>query len=134
MTALAQSSTRQPCLARACPLACSRVPLARRQRTAIRAAAGGSQGDGFTYMELDLPPPLNSNVRKASFIKSSTRVADCPPDRLPEFAFIGRSNVGKSSLINSLTNNDKLAKVSKEPGESSRLQFSRPPVQTAASR
>ncbi|EFJ40821.1 hypothetical protein VOLCADRAFT_69046 [Volvox carteri f. nagariensis] len=68
-------------------------------------------------MQLDLPPPLNSNIRNAAFIKSSTRVADCPPDKLPEFALIGRSNVGKSSLINSLTRNDKLAKVSKEPGK-----------------
>ncbi|GLC37751.1 hypothetical protein PLESTB_001473100 [Pleodorina starrii] len=108
-----QMATR-PLTPQALGLACSRVPPARRVRTAIRLAAGSS--DGFQYMQLDLPPPLNSNIRKAEFIKSSTRVADCPPDKLPEFALIGRSNVGKSSLINSLTRNDKLAKVSKEPG------------------
>lgn len=51
------------------------------------------------------------------FVKSSASVKQCPPDRLPEFALIGRSNVGKSSLINTLTESPGLAKVSKEPGE-----------------
>lgn len=74
------------------------------------------RGDSFRYLELDLPPPVNSRVTKSMFVKSSTKVADCPPSRYPEIAVIGRSNVGKSSLINSLTGNDKLAKVSKEPG------------------
>jgi GTP-binding protein len=74
--------------------------------------------DSFRYLELELPPPVNSRIAKSAFVKSSAKVADCPPSRgFPEFAVIGRSNVGKSSLINSLTGNDKLAKVSKEPGE-----------------
>ena len=56
-------------------------------------------------------------IKSAEFIKSSSRVEECPdPDR-PEYAFIGRSNVGKSSLINLLTNNGKLAKVSSKPGK-----------------
>ena len=55
---------------------------------------------------------------QAVFVKSSASVKQCPPDRLPEFALIGRSNVGKSSLINTLTESPGLAKVSKEPGES----------------
>ncbi|GIL71045.1 hypothetical protein Vretimale_4113 [Volvox reticuliferus] len=96
-------------------LTCSRcAPSAQRLRMAIRLAAGSS--DGFKYMQVYLPPPLNSSIRKAEFIKSSTQIDDCPPDKLPEFALIGRSNVGKSSLINTLTRNDKLAKISKEPG------------------
>lgn len=50
-------------------------------------------------------------------MKSSTSLAQCPPARLPEFAVIGRSNVGKSSLINLLTGQKALALVSKTPGE-----------------
>lgn len=72
--------------------------------------------DGFKYLELHLPPPDNARINKAVFVKSSASVPDCPPSKFPEFAVIGRSNVGKSSLINCLTGNDKLAKVSKEPG------------------
>lgn len=67
-------------------------------------------------MQLDLPPPKNATIRSSRFIKSSTAIKDCPPDRLPEFAVIGRSNVGKSSLLNCLTGNSKMAKVSREPG------------------
>ena len=54
---------------------------------------------------------------KASFVISSTDVASCPRSTLPEYAFIGRSNVGKSSLINMLTRNPKLAKTSQKPGK-----------------
>lgn len=56
-------------------------------------------------------------VRKAVFHKSSAKVSECPKPTLPEFAFIGRSNVGKSSLINMLCNNNKLAKTSATPGK-----------------
>ncbi len=48
---------------------------------------------------------------------SSTDVMKCPPPEKPEYAFIGRSNVGKSSLINMLTDNKKLAKTSQRPGK-----------------
>ena len=56
-------------------------------------------------------------ITKAVFSGSSTRVGQRPQPRLPEFAFIGRSNVGKSSLINMLTGNSKLAKTSQTPGK-----------------
>ena len=56
-------------------------------------------------------------INKAEFAGSSTRVEQKPQRRLPEFAFIGRSNVGKSSLINMLTGNGKLAKTSQTPGK-----------------
>ena len=56
-------------------------------------------------------------IRKAVFAGSSTRVDQRPKLRLPEFAFIGRSNVGKSSLINMLTGNSSLAKTSSTPGK-----------------
>ncbi len=53
----------------------------------------------------------------AKFITSNTDFTQCPPARFPEFAFIGRSNVGKSSLINSLTFQKGLAKTSQTPGK-----------------
>jgi GTP-binding protein len=56
-------------------------------------------------------------IKQARFLISNTDVAKCPaPDR-PEYAFIGRSNVGKSSLINMLTGQKNLAKVSEKPGK-----------------
>lgn len=56
-------------------------------------------------------------IRTAEFTISNTKLSHCPtPDR-PEFAFIGRSNVGKSSLINMLVNNKNLAKTSSKPGK-----------------
>ncbi len=57
------------------------------------------------------------NIKKAEFIISSPNVSLCPETLLPEYAFIGRSNVGKSSLINMLTGNQKLAKTSATPGK-----------------
>ena len=56
-------------------------------------------------------------ILKAIFAGSSTRTGQRPQRRLPEFAFIGRSNVGKSSLINMLTGNSSLAKTSSTPGK-----------------
>ena len=56
-------------------------------------------------------------ITKAEFAGSSTRVAQKPARKAPEFAFIGRSNVGKSSLINMLTAHSKLAKTSQTPGK-----------------
>lgn len=56
-------------------------------------------------------------IKTAEFTLSSPMVSMCPQDTKPEYAFIGRSNVGKSSLINMLTNNKKLAKTSSTPGK-----------------
>lgn len=56
-------------------------------------------------------------INSAEFIISNSDVSKCPKDFLPEYAFIGRSNVGKSSLINMLTNHKKLAKTSARPGK-----------------
>jgi GTP-binding protein len=57
------------------------------------------------------------NVAHAEFMVSNTRVDHCPKSKLPEYAFIGRSNVGKSSLINMLCNRKRLAKTSSRPGK-----------------
>ena len=56
-------------------------------------------------------------IKKAEFVISNTDYRLCPKENLPEYAFIGRSNVGKSSLINALVNNKKLAKTSSTPGK-----------------
>jgi len=56
-------------------------------------------------------------IKSAEFIVSNTDPQKCPPSDKPEFAFIGRSNVGKSSLINMLVERKKLAKVSSTPGK-----------------
>ncbi len=56
-------------------------------------------------------------IKTAKFTKSSASVDQCPVTKLNEYAFIGRSNVGKSSLINMLTGNKKLAKISGKPGK-----------------
>jgi len=60
---------------------------------------------------------LRAMIKNATYIISSPDVKDCPQSGLPEFAFIGRSNVGKSSLINMICHNPKLAKTSQKPGK-----------------
>lgn len=57
------------------------------------------------------------HIQKATYLISSPSVENCPKPDKPEYAFIGRSNVGKSSLINSLSNNARLAKTSASPGK-----------------
>ncbi len=56
-------------------------------------------------------------IKSAEFVVSNSEVTKCPKTRLPEYAFIGRSNVGKSSLINMITNRKSLAKTSGRPGK-----------------
>jgi GTP-binding protein len=56
-------------------------------------------------------------IKKAEFVISSTSIKGCPTEELPEYAFLGRSNVGKSSFINMLTGRKKLAKTSGTPGK-----------------
>lgn len=59
----------------------------------------------------------------ARFITSAPGLEDCPDESLPEFCFAGRSNVGKSSLINKLTNKRKLAKTSNTPGKTQQMNY-----------
>ena len=56
-------------------------------------------------------------IKAAEFVISAVTIEGCPKPTMPEYAFIGRSNVGKSSLINALTNRRKLAKISVTPGK-----------------
>ncbi len=62
-------------------------------------------------------------IKSAEFIKSATAEVHYPPDDMPEIAFMGRSNVGKSSLMNSLLNRKGLARTSRTPGRTQLLNF-----------
>jgi GTP-binding protein len=62
-------------------------------------------------------------VQSATFLTSAPDLASCPPPERPEFAFIGRSNVGKSSLLNMLTGGRGIAKVSSTPGHTRLINF-----------
>jgi GTP-binding protein len=62
-------------------------------------------------------------IKSAEFIKSAVLLKDCPKDPLPEIALIGKSNVGKSSLINRFINRKGLAKTSNTPGKTRTLNF-----------
>jgi GTP-binding protein len=62
-------------------------------------------------------------IIKAEYLASFVREDQCPKDGKKEFAFIGRSNVGKSSLINMLTRKKELAKVSKQPGKTQKINY-----------
>jgi GTP-binding protein len=85
---------------------------------------------GFTGDDVPLLPviqrylsgivPINllfMEIKSAEFVVSNTDVRKCPEGNMPEYAFIGRSNVGKSSLINMLTNRNGLAMTSRKPGK-----------------
>ncbi len=63
------------------------------------------------------------NFKSAKYLISAPSLQQCPPDRGAEVAFAGRSNAGKSSAINSLTRNNKLARISKTPGCTQQLNF-----------
>ncbi len=62
-------------------------------------------------------------LKTAKFISSHSKVAQMPKNGLPEFAFIGRSNVGKSSLINMLTQRNEMARTSGKPGKTSLISY-----------
>jgi len=63
------------------------------------------------------------NFRKAEFITSAPSIKECPEESLPEFCFAGRSNVGKSSIINKITNKKKLARTSNTPGKTQQMNY-----------
>lgn len=65
------------------------------------------------------------NFRKAEFITSAPSINECPEESLPEFCFAGRSNVGKSTLINKITNQKKLARTSNTPGKTQQMNYYR---------
>ncbi len=66
---------------------------------------------------------MKLKITKSSFVKSIVDIKDRPKPFLPEFAFAGRSNVGKSSLINCLLNRKNFAKVSKQPGKTRTINY-----------
>jgi GTP-binding protein EngB required for normal cell division len=95
-------------------------PLLTRHVAAAAAASNNNNNaaaaDETATLKPALPSAEFSRVRKAAFVSCAVDLKGCPPERFPEFAVIGRSNVGKSSLINMLTSSGGMAKVSKEPG------------------
>ncbi len=83
---------------------------------------GSKDGGLYTIVaENDLAP----DRIQAEFLTSAPRLADCPPPDRPEVAFAGRSNAGKSSVLNQLTRNKTLARTSKTPGRTQLLNFFR---------
>ncbi|NFN86240.1 YihA family ribosome biogenesis GTP-binding protein [Clostridium sporogenes] len=66
---------------------------------------------------------MEMEIKKAEFVISAVKRAQYPEDGRPEIAFVGRSNVGKSTLINTLTNRRKLVKVSSTPGKTRLINF-----------
>ncbi len=69
------------------------------------------------------PALVKAVAMKAEFIKSCLKLEDCPASKLPEVAILGRSNAGKSSLVNAWTGRKSLAFVSQEPGHTQTLNF-----------
>lgn len=78
---------------------------------------------GAVHLFHDVSSFQNMNITSAAFNCSAPDLESCPEVALPEFAFIGRSNVGKSSLLNALTGRKDLAKVSKTPGHTKMINF-----------
>ena len=70
-----------------------------------------------------MPSLSLADFRRARFVTSASRLAECPPDEGAEVAFAGRSNAGKSSCINVLTDNRHLARTSKTPGRTQLINF-----------
>lgn len=75
------------------------------------------EGTPSTATVVALPAATHTRVKTAAYVSSSVKLSQCPKPQWPEFAVIGRSNVGKSSLINLLTGQKALAQVSKTPGK-----------------
>lgn len=63
------------------------------------------------------------NFNQATFVTGAPSLGECPPEKYPEFCFAGRSNVGKSSIINKLTNRNKLARTSNTPGKTQQMNY-----------
>lgn len=71
----------------------------------------------------EVDPPAVPDYRQARYLTSAAKLSQCPPDSGWEVAFAGRSNAGKSSAINALTGNRKLAKTSRTPGRTQLINF-----------
>lgn len=72
-----------------------------------------------------MPANISGSISKAEFVVSAVSIRDFPRETLPEIAFAGRSNVGKSSLINALTGSRNLARTSASPGKTRMINFYR---------
>ena len=66
---------------------------------------------------------MRVNTQNAEFIRSAAKISDCPRDRLPQIAFAGKSNVGKSSVLNCVLQRKNFARVSSKPGKTATINF-----------
>ncbi len=66
---------------------------------------------------------MTKTMQEVKYVGSYPSISSCPKDKKPEYAFIGRSNVGKSSLINMLTGRNGLARISKKPGKTQMINY-----------
>lgn len=73
---------------------------------------------------------MENKIIKSEYVASAVKVSQYPPEILPEIAFIGRSNVGKSSLINSICNRKNLAHISQTPGKTQTINFYKATLKT----
>lgn len=127
--------TRIPIQPRFCSSTCKATPQQQQQHRRGPSSPRPQKQEQRTTVEtqkLRLPPSEFAKVKTAEYVSSSVDLRGCPPQTLPEFAVIGRSNVGKSSLINMLTQNNKLAKVSKSPGRKHWMAVNWPVWQNSA--
>jgi len=77
----------------------------------------------FTLNMTSRSDKLSLSFNSARFLQSASKLTNCPPECSVEIAFAGRSNAGKSSAINAITNNKKLARTSKTPGRTQLINF-----------
>ncbi len=98
----------------------SQTPYGSKPKTQENTSATGkADQQEFTKLE----NRVNIAFDTAQFAQSGSKLSNCPPDRGIEIAFAGRSNAGKSSAINSITENKKLARTSKTPGRTQLINF-----------
>ena len=88
-------------------------------RGSLSSAFASSKKDGILNIKafLNIIKSIVMKINTSKFVISNTDIKKCPEPDMPEYAFIGRSNVGKSSLINMLCNHKGLAKISGRPGK-----------------
>lgn len=89
----------------------------------MRNLDNNKNSSGGVHGNFGQSPKMKINFNDVTFVKSAFDIASCPSGSRPEIAVAGRSNVGKSSFINTLFNRSKLAKVSQKPGKTAAINY-----------
>ena len=92
-------------------------------RPVLEPAKGDSKSSKISSVEACPRLCMPFKIKNADYVKSVSKLSDLPKNRFPEIAFAGRSNVGKSSVLNKLANIKKLAKISSTPGKTRQINF-----------